>query len=105
MLDRLERSYKQALRFSADAAHELKTPLTILQGELAQAVQAAKPGSNQQRLLNGLLEEVQRLKSITRKLLLLSLAGSGQLRLQPERFDLSERIEAVSYTHLRAHET
>ena len=41
MLDRLEASYNQAVRFSSDAAHELKTPLTILQGELEQAIQEA----------------------------------------------------------------
>jgi signal transduction histidine kinase len=34
MLSSLERSFKQASRFSSDAAHELKTPLAILQGEL-----------------------------------------------------------------------
>lgn len=38
MLDRLEKSFGQAVRFSADAAHELQTPLTILQGELDAAV-------------------------------------------------------------------
>lgn len=93
MLDRLERSFQQTARFSADAAHELKTPLTILQGELAQAVQSAEPGSDQQQGLVRLLEEVQRLKSITRKLLLLSLADAGQLRPHMEPTDLSALIE------------
>lgn len=45
MMNRLEKSFRQAVRFSADAAHELKTPLTILQGELEQALQVAAPGS------------------------------------------------------------
>ena len=44
MLDRLEKSFGQAVRFSADAAHELQTPLTILQGELDDAVQHAPVG-------------------------------------------------------------
>lgn len=44
MLDRLERSFQQASRFSADAAHELKTPLTILQGQIDQALQHAPDG-------------------------------------------------------------
>jgi heavy metal sensor kinase len=95
MLDRLETSFRQAVRFSADAAHELKTPLTILQGELAAAVQAAEPGSEHQQALGRLLEEVQRLKTITRKLLLLSLADSGQLKPQPEPVNLSEMVEAA----------
>jgi signal transduction histidine kinase len=93
MMDRLEESFKQAVRFSADAAHELKTPLTILQGELAEAVQAAEPGSDHQQRMTRLLEEVQRLKSITRKLLLLSLADSGQLKPHTEPVNLSELVQ------------
>jgi len=96
MLDRLERSFGQAVRFSADAAHELRTPLTILQGEIAQALQEAPTGSEQQRVYNDLLEEVQRLKAITQKLLLLSQADSGQLRPTLERVSLTGLVgEAV----------
>jgi two-component system heavy metal sensor histidine kinase CusS len=95
MLDRLEGSFQQAVRFSADAAHELKTPLTILQGELEQALQTAESSSEAQQFINGLLEEVQRLKAIVQKLLLLSLADSGQLKPNLERVNLSEFVEAA----------
>lgn len=81
MLERLDRSFKQATRFSADAAHELKTPLTILQGQLNQALQEAPPGSAIQQKLGHLLEEVQRLTVIIRRLLLLSLADAGRLKV------------------------
>jgi heavy metal sensor kinase len=95
MLDRLESSFKQAVRFSADAAHELKTPLTILQGELENALQAAADGSADQRTYKELLDEVQRLKSIIRKLLLLAQADSGQMVLSKETVNLTHLIEAV----------
>ena len=95
MMDRLEKSFRQAVRFSADAAHELKTPLTILQGELEQVLQAAAPGSLQQQTYNTLLEEVQRLKTVIRKLLLLSLADSGQLKPNLESLDLTAAMEAA----------
>ena len=62
MMDRLEKSFHQASRFSADAAHELKTPLTIMQGEVEAALQHAPSGSEQQRVFGDLLEEIQRLK-------------------------------------------
>ena len=89
MLERLERSFKQASRFSADAAHELKTPLAILQGELERTLQQAEPGSEVQQGLSNLLDEVRRLSGIVRKLLLLSLADAGQMSLYRTGIDLS----------------
>ncbi len=93
MMERLERSFTQAMRFSADAAHELKTPLTILQGELEQALQRAAP--EQEKTLTRLLEEVQRLKSIVQKLLLLATADAGQITLHRAPTDLSAMLEGI----------
>lgn len=93
MMDRLEASFHQATRFSADASHELKTPLAVMQGELENALQAARPGSSEQQLFGNLLEETQRLKTITRSLLLLAQADAGQLKLALEPVDLSAELE------------
>jgi len=92
MLKRLERSFTQASRFSADAAHELKTPLTILQGELERSLQQVEPGSEVQQRLSNLLDEVRRLSGIMRKLLLLSLADAGQMSLYLVEVDMSELL-------------
>jgi len=92
MLERLERSFMQASRFSADAAHELKTPLAILQGELELTLQQAAPGSALQQSLSSLLDEVRRLSGIVRKLLLLSLADAGQMGVHRVQLDLSEML-------------
>ena len=92
MLERLERSFKQAHRFSADAAHELQTPLAILQGQLEQAIHAAENGSAIQENLTGILDEVRRLSTISRKLLLLSQADAGSLRVHAEPFNLSKAL-------------
>lgn len=95
MLERLDRSFKQATRFSADAAHELKTPLTILQGQLNQALQEAPAGSPLQQKLGQLLEEVQRLTVIIRRLLLLSLADAGRLKVNLEPLDMGAFLESI----------
>ncbi|MBL7646319.1 MAG: HAMP domain-containing protein [Candidatus Hydrogenedentes bacterium] len=95
MLERLDRSFKQATRFSADAAHELKTPLTILQGQLNQALQEAPPGSPLQQKLGQLLEEVQRLTVIIRRLLLLSLADAGRLKVTLAPVALDSFVESI----------
>lgn len=95
MLDRLERSFQQASRFSADAAHELKTPLTILQGQIDQALQTAPDGSPEQQVYTDWIQEVQRLGAIVRKLLLLAQADSGQLQLTLSRVNLSVLVAST----------
>lgn len=95
MMDRLERSFQQATRFSADASHELKTPLAVMQGELENALQEAAPGSREQQMFAGLLEETQQLKTITGGLLLLARADAGQLQLTKQSVDLGAMIERL----------
>ncbi|MFK8185800.1 MAG: sensor histidine kinase [Phormidesmis sp.] len=95
MLTRLERSFKQSSRFSGDAAHELKTPLAILRGELELAMQQAEPGSTLQQSLSKLMDEVSRLSTIVRKLLLLSLADAGQMSVRQDRVDLKETLNVM----------
>jgi heavy metal sensor kinase len=95
MMDRLESSFQQATRFSADASHELKTPLAIMQGELENALQEAHPGSREQQVLGNLLEETQRLKTITSGLLLLARADAGQLKPALETMDLSSMLDGI----------
>ncbi len=96
MMARLERSFAQASRFSADAAHELKTPLSILQGDLERTLQAAPAGSELQQRLSGLLDEVRHLSAIVRKLLLLSLADAGQMRVHTVAVDLAELLTELA---------
>ncbi|MBE9061729.1 ATP-binding protein [cf. Phormidesmis sp. LEGE 11477] len=90
MLTRLARSFKQSSRFSGDAAHELKTPLAILRGELERVMQQAEPGSDLQQSLSQLMDEVSRLSTIVRKLLLLSLADAGQMSLRQNRVEIGK---------------
>ncbi len=92
MLDRLQRSFEQANRFSADAAHELQTPLSILQGQIEHSIQSAPIGSETQQTGASLLVEVQRLKAIVRKLLLLALADSGNLPLAMKELRLDSLL-------------
>ncbi len=106
MLARLEASFLHASRFCADAAHELKTPLTVLQGRLELALNDSTNSTNnaksannataeaQQRLdLATMQDEVRRLTQIMHRLLLLSQADAGQLPLQREAVDMSGLLE------------
>lgn len=88
MMERLESSFQQALRFTADASHELKTPLAIMLADLDDAVRHATPGSPEHERFVSLLEEANRLRQITQSLLLLSQADAGRLPAHPEVYDL-----------------
>jgi two-component system heavy metal sensor histidine kinase CusS len=92
MLDRLEDSFRQVSRFTADAAHELKTPLTVLRGKLEQAVLSE---NSSQLDLNAILDEVGHLSAITRKLFLLSQADSGSMALHFEPINITELVDEL----------
>ena len=85
MVQQAERNVNQANRFSADAAHELQTPLTILQGHIEDGLQHAPQDSDEQERLSLLLRQIQRLKEIVHKLLLLSRADAGTLTTRNRR--------------------
>jgi heavy metal sensor kinase len=90
MTARLSRSFEQIRQFSTDVSHELRTPLTAIRGQLEVALfTAEKPEQFREAMANA-LEDVEKLSSIVRALLLLSQAESGQLVLQKLALDLSE---------------
>lgn len=89
------RSLAQSRRFSADAAHELKTPLAVLQGIVEHAVSHADGNRAVEELGTDVLEELRRLKSILRRLLLLSQSDAGKLPVRKQRVDLSELMSLM----------
>ena len=94
MLERLERSFYQASRFSADAAHELKTPLTVLRGNI-ERLRRKTQDAEVHAQLSDLLDEVSRLAAITRKLLLLSQADAGKLELHGGEVELTKLLKEL----------
>ena len=95
MLGRLDDSIHQMRQFSADASHELQTPLTILKGEMEVALlQQRSPEEYQHVLLSG-LEEIDRIDHLVSGLLLLARADAGVLRLDLQAVDLQELCREV----------
>ncbi|GHB90326.1 hypothetical protein GCM10007047_01270 [Cerasicoccus arenae] len=93
MLDRLEKQFHQASRFSADAAHELNTPLTVMQSEVEAHLRSEDASSTDLRFCESMLEEIMRLKSMAQKLLLLAQYDTGQMPITRKKVDLSALIE------------
>jgi heavy metal sensor kinase len=95
MLGRLDAAFSQIRQFSADASHELQTPLTILKGEMEVALRSPREPEEYQRVLNSALEEVNRITNLVEGLLLLSRADAGVLRMDPGVLDLGQLVEEV----------
>lgn len=93
MLERLERSFAQATRFSADASHELKTPLAVMQATLERALRDHPEDEATQSLISQLLEQTGKQRAILESLLLLSRADAGRLEISSETIDLSALLE------------
>ena len=92
LIDRLRGSYARATRFSSDAAHELSTPLTIIRGYLHRLVNQSPDGSQLQIQLSLVAEEVERLISISNKLLMLSQADAGGVSLDMQPMKLNDMV-------------
>jgi two-component system, OmpR family, sensor kinase len=96
MIGGLEASFKTLKQFTSDASHELKTPLTIMKGEIEVALKRSRSIDEYRIVLEGSLEEVNRLQNIVESLLLISKYDNKKLVLSSEEFDLNEVvIEAV----------
>ncbi|CBE69949.1 MAG: HAMP domain-containing protein [Candidatus Methylomirabilis oxygeniifera] len=78
MLDRLERSFAVQSRFTADAAHELRSPLSRLRAELEVALRRPRDLSEYRTVLLSCLEEVERLSRLTGDLLVLARLDAGE---------------------------
>ncbi len=96
MIDRLQLSFEQARRFSADASHELKTPLTIIRGELEIALRSGEIPHGVERTMLDLLDETGRLIHIVEGLLLLSQADAGKFPVGSDPVPLTELIEELA---------
>ncbi len=96
MFDRLESAFNQARRFTADASHELKTPLTLLRlsAENLRPHLAADPEAAAQ--LADLLDSVIRLQRIVESLLFLAKTDAGTLALRLQTTTTGAVVEELS---------
>ena len=95
MMDRLESSFSQMKRFSADASHELKTPLAVMQGKIEAALQDHDERSEHDTLLVDLLDRVGQLRSIIDSLLMLSRSDAGSLIIEEQKLDISDLMSEI----------
>ena len=95
-LGRLQASFEQMRRFTADVSHELRTPLTAIRsvGEVGLRERRDEPAYR--GIIGSMLEEVDRLASLVDRLLTWSRAETGQAKLAQEVLNLHEMAEEVA---------
>src|SRR5947208_916228 len=96
MTERLNFSFKRIREFTLHASHELKTPLTVMHGELETALQEASLTEPQRRRLESKPDEVRRLTRIVDGLTLLTKADAGQITLAREPVRLDELVREAA---------
>jgi signal transduction histidine kinase len=103
MTSRLDGSFQRIREFTLHASHELKTPLTVMRGELETALLENNLPAAQKELLLSQVDEIERLARIVDGLTLLTKADSGQIKLEfaPVRLDELVR-ESVADTKILA---
>ncbi len=95
MLARLERSFGQLSRFSADIAHELRTPIQNLRGVLDVALETQRtPGEYEEALGSG-LEECDRLSRLVDSLLFLARAENPETQVERSAFEVRDELERI----------
>ena len=92
MTGRLGSSFQRIRDFTLHASHELKTPLTVLHGEMEAALTTEPLNEAQRERLVRQLDEVQRLARIVDKLSLLARADAGLIETEIEPVQLDEML-------------
>lgn len=85
---RLESSFDQLRRFTADSSHELRTPLAVVRSIGEAAVGRRRSPAEYEEAIGSMLEEVDRMSSLVDTLLRLSHGDAGSIRLSREPLDL-----------------
>jgi len=100
MIGRLETSFAGLRRFTADASHELKTPLAVLRADVERAMSETAGQTERMVALEEALQEVRRMSDLVESLLTLARADEGRFDLYREPVELQPLVQEVYETAL-----
>jgi signal transduction histidine kinase len=98
LLDRLQESFERQRRFTGDASHQLRTPLTAILGQIEIALRRERPAEDYRDVLTTVQRQADRLRQIVESLLFMARADAEAQLPNRERVNLGEWLRA----HLRA---
>jgi len=96
MLDRIEASVSRITQFTADASHELRTPVSLIRTEAELSLRRARSQNEYQDSLRHILLEAERTTALIEQLLSVARADLGGETLQLQPVDLSTMLQGVA---------
>ena len=96
MLDRLEDSFTRLSQFSADLAHELRTPVTNIMGEAQVALTRERTPDEYREVIESTIAECERLSGIAENLLFVARADSARDPVERQLFDGRAVVEKIA---------
>ena len=89
---RLEAAFAQQARFTSDASHELRTPVSVILSQTQTALSRERTSSEYREALEACQRAARRMRKLTESLLELARLDAGQEPMKRERFDLSRIV-------------
>jgi len=96
MLDRIESTFLRVTQFTADASHELRTPVSLVRTEAELALRRSRTENEYKESLRHILLEAERTTVLIEQLLSLARADSGRETLNMQSINLSETLGSVA---------
>ena len=91
----VEHIHEQQKQFVSDVAHELRTPLSIMSGELEVALKKERTSEDYRQVLNSSKQETDRLIELSENLLFLARADQGRQTMEFENVDITDLIGSI----------
>ena len=96
MLERLEQSFPRLSQFSADLAHELRTPIGNILGEAQVALTRDRPPAEYREVIASMITECERLSGIVDNLLFVARADAAREPIEKKLFDGRAAVEKIA---------
>lgn len=96
MLNRINQSYQSQVRFVSDASHELRTPISVIQGYINLLDRWGKEDEKTlQESIDAIKDEIEAMKNLVEKLLFLARGDNETIQLHKEVFDTCEVVGEI----------
>ncbi len=95
MLERIEEAFIRVTQFTADASHELRTPISLIRTEAEIALRRSRTDAQYRDTLRHILLESERTSKLVDELLALARADSGRENLRISAIDLAPIVKQV----------